>query len=162
MHILEHENKKLEEFNNYLKGRKVAVIGLGVSNIPLISYLYDLKSEVTLFDNKEIDQIDNDLINQIIDYGMNFSFGKDYLKKLEGFDIIFRSPSCLPTVPELVKEAERGAIITTEVEMVLELTPSKVIGVTGSDGKTTTTTLISKVLEAGGYKVFLRKFISYL
>ena len=155
MHILEHENKKLEEFNNYLKGRKVAVIGLGVSNIPLISYLYDLKSEVTLFDNKEIDQIDNDLINQIIDYGMNFSFEKDYLKKLEGFDIIFRSPSCLPTVPELVKEAERGAIITTEVEMVLELTPSKVIGVNGSDGKTTTTTLISKVLEAGGYKVFL-------
>lgn len=155
MHILEYENKKLEEFNNYLKGRKVAVIGLGVSNIPLISYLHDLKSEVTVFDNKEIDQIDNDLINQIIDYGMNFSFGKDYLKKLEGFDIIFRSPSCLPTVPELVKEAERGAIITTEVEMVLELTPSKVIGVTGSDGKTTTTTLISKVLEAGGHKVFL-------
>lgn len=155
MHILEYENKKLEEFNNYLKGRKVAVIGLGVSNIPLISYLHDLKSEVTVFDNKEIDQIDNGLINQIIDYGMNFSFGKDYLKKLEGFDIIFRSPSCLPTVPELVKEAERGAIITTEVEMVLELTPSKVIGVTGSDGKTTTTTLISKVLEAGGYKVFL-------
>lgn len=155
MHILEYENKKLEEFNNYLKGRKVAVIGLGVSNIPLISYLHDLKSEVTVFDNKEIDQIDNDLINQIINYGMNFSFGKDYLKKLEGFDIIFRSPSCLPTVPELVKEAERGAIITTEVEMVLELTPSKVIGVTGSDGKTTTTTLISKVLEAGGHKVFL-------
>ena len=65
MHILEYENKKLEEFNNYLKGRKVAVIGLGVSNIPLISYLHDLKSEVTVFDNKEIDQIDNDLINQI-------------------------------------------------------------------------------------------------
>lgn len=152
---MEYENKKLEEFNNYLRGRKVAVIGLGVSNIPLISYLHNLKSEVTVFDSKEIDQIDNGLINQIIDYGMKFSFGKNYLKKLKGFDIIFRSPSCLPTVPELVEEAERGAIITTEIEMVLELSPSKIIGVTGSDGKTTTTTLIAKVLEAGGYNVFL-------
>jgi UDP-N-acetylmuramoylalanine--D-glutamate ligase len=116
---LEYKNEKLIEFNNYLKGRKVAVIGLGVSNIPLISYLYNLKAEVTIFDNKEIDKIDNGLINQIIDYGMEFSFGKDYLKKLKGFDIIFRSPSCLPTVPELIEEAERGAIITSEIEMVL-------------------------------------------
>ena len=152
---MEYENKKLKEFNNYLSGRKIAVIGLGVSNIPLIDYLHKLKSKVTIFDNKEIDEIDNGLINQIIDYGMEFSFGKNYLKKLKGFDLIFRSPSCLPTIPELVEEAERGAIVTTEIEMVLELTPSKVIGVTGSDGKTTTTTLIAKVLEAGGYKVFL-------
>ena len=70
---------------------------------------------------------------------MSFSFGKGYLDKLVGFDIIFRSPSCLPTVPELVKEAERGAIITTEIEMVIELCPCLVIGITGSDGKTTTT-----------------------
>jgi UDP-N-acetylmuramoylalanine--D-glutamate ligase len=158
---LEYKNEKLIEFNNYLKGRKVAVIGLGVSNIPLISYLYNLKAEVTIFDNKEIDKIDNGLINQIIDYGMEFSFGKDYLKKLKGFDIIFRSPSCLPTVPELIEEAERGAIITSEIEMVLELSPSKIIGITGSDGKTTTTTLIAKVLEAGGYNVFLGGNIGY-
>ena len=156
-----YKNEKLEEFNNYLKKSKVAVIGLGVSNLPLIEYLHKLKANVTVFDNKEIDKIDNNLINQIIDYGMNFSFGKDYLRKLQGFDIIFRSPSCLPTVPELAKEAERGTIVTTEVEMVLELTPSKVIGVTGSDGKTTTTTLISKVLEAGGKKVFLGGNIGY-
>ena len=152
---MEYENKRLREFNNYLDGRKIAVIGLGVSNIPLIDYLHKLKSKVTVFDNKEIDQIDNGLINQIIDYGMDFSFGKDYLKKLKGFDLIFRSPSCLPTIPELEEEANRGALVTTEIEMVLELTPSRVIGVTGSDGKTTTTTLIAKVLEEAGYKVFL-------
>ena len=152
---MEYINKKLEEFNNYLKTSKVAIIGLGVSNIPLISYLHNLGADVTVFDNKEIDQIDNTLLNQIIDYGMSFSFGKNYFDKLVNFDIIFRSPSCLPTVPALMREAERGAIITTEVEMVLELTPSKVIGITGSDGKTTTTTLIAKVLEAAGNKVFL-------
>ena len=62
---MEYENKKLKEFNNYLSGRKIAVIGLGVSNIPLIDYLHKLKSKVTIFDNKEIDQIDNSLINLI-------------------------------------------------------------------------------------------------
>ncbi|MBR3614751.1 MAG: UDP-N-acetylmuramoyl-L-alanine--D-glutamate ligase [Clostridia bacterium] len=148
-------NEKLIEFNNYLRGRKVAVIGLGVSNIPLIDYLHDLKSNVTFFDGREIDDIDKNIVDKIVNYGMNFSFGKGYLEKLVGFDIIFRSPSCLPTVPELLKEAERGAIITTEIEMVIELCPCLVIGITGSDGKTTTTTLISEIIKENGYTCFL-------
>ena len=148
-------NEKLIEFNNYLRGRKVAVIGLGVSNIPLIDYLHDLKSEVTFFDSREIDDIDKKIVDKIVDYGMTFSFGKGYLEKLVGFDIIFRSPSCLPTVPELAKEAERGAIITTEIEMVIELCPCLVIGITGSDGKTTTTTLISEIIKEDGHTCFL-------
>ena len=74
---------------------------------------------------------------------------------LFGFDIIFRSPSCLPNHPALIAEAQRGAIVTTEVEMVIELCPCKVIGVTGSDGKTTTTTLISEILKSANYNVFL-------
>lgn len=148
-------NEKLIEFNNYLRGRKVAVIGLGVSNIPLIDYLHDLKSEVTFFDSREIDDIDKKIVDKIVDYGMSFSFGKGYLEKLVGFDIIFRSPSCLPTVPELEKEAKRGAIITTEIEMVIELCPCLVIGITGSDGKTTTTTLISEIIKEEGHTCFL-------
>ena len=152
---MDYENKKLIEFNNYLRGRKVAVIGLGVSNIPLIDYLHDLKSNVTFFDGREIDEIDKNIVDKIVNYGMSFSFGKGYLEKLVGFDIIFRSPSCLPTVPELAKEAERGAIITTEVEMVIELCPCLVIGITGSDGKTTTTTLISEIIKEDGKNCFL-------
>lgn len=148
-------NEKLIEFNNYLKGRNVAVIGLGVSNIPLIDYLHNIGSIVTVFDSKEIDDIDNKILDKIINYGMSFSLGKEYLKKLTGFDLIFRSPSCLPTVPELEKEAKRGAIITTEIEMVIELTPGLVIGVTGSDGKTTTTTLIYEILKEDGYNCYL-------
>ncbi len=152
---MEYINEKLIEFNQYLKGKKVAIIGVGVSNIPLIDYLHDLKSEVMVFDGKEIDDIDKRIVDKLVDYGMLFSFGKNYLDKLIGFDIIFRSPSCLPTVPELVKEAERGAIITTEVEMVIELCPGLVIGVTGSDGKTTTTTLIYEILKEEGYNCFV-------
>ena len=152
---LEYINEKLIEFNNYLRGKKVAIIGVGVSNLPLIDYLHDLKSEVTVFDGKEIDNIDKKVVDKLVDYGMMFSFGKNYLDKLVGFDIIFRSPSCLPTVPELQKEAERGAIITTEVEMVIELCPGLVIGVTGSDGKTTTTTLIYEILKEEGYHTYV-------
>lgn len=152
---MDYINEKLLEFNNYLKGRKVAVIGLGVSNIPLIDYLHNYKSNVTLFDAREIDDIDKNVIDTIVNYGMKFYFGKGYLDNLIGFDIIFRSPSCLPTTPELIKEAERGAIITTEVEMVVELAPCLVIGVTGSDGKTTTTTLIYEILKEDGYNCYL-------
>lgn len=148
-------NEKLNEFNIYLKNRKVAVIGLGVSNLPLIDYLHDLKSNVTVFDKRNIDDIDKEVISKITNYGMEFSLGENYLSKLNGFDIIFRSPSCLPTTPELRAEAERGALVTTEIEMVIEMTPATVIGITGSDGKTTTTTLISEIVKAGGYKCFL-------
>ena len=99
---MEYINEKLIEFNQYLTGKKVAIIGIGVSNLPLIDYLHDLKAEVTVFDGKEIDDIDKRIVDKLVDFGMMFSFGKSYLDKLVGFDIIFRSPSCLPTVPELV------------------------------------------------------------
>lgn len=152
---MEYINEKLIEFNNYLRGRKVAIIGLGVSNIPLIDYLHNLKSNVTVFDGRDIEEIDKTLIDKIVNYGMCLSLGKGYLQRLVGFDFIFRSPSCLPTVPELLAEAERGAIVTTEVEMVIELAPCKVIGVTGSDGKTTTTTLIYEILKQQGHTCHL-------
>ncbi len=152
---MEYVNEKLVEFNHYLSGRKVAVIGLGVSNLPLIDYLYELKAQVTVFDRTDIKDINRTIVRKITNYGMGMSFGENYLEKLVGFDIIFRSPSCLPTTPELMAEAERGAIITTEIEMVIELCPGKVIGVTGSDGKTTTTTLIAEILKSAEYNVFL-------
>ena len=148
-------NKKLEEFNKYLNGKKVAIIGLGVSNIPLIGYLNKYKADVTVFDNKEIDEIDKKVMDEVVSHGMKFSLGKNYLSNLKGFDLIFRSPSCLPTTLELVEEAQRGAIITTEIEMVIELCPGFVIGVTGSDGKTTTSTLIYKILKEKGYNCYL-------
>ena len=152
---MEYENKKLQEFNKYLNGKKVAIIGLGVSNLPLIEYLNKYKADVTVFDSKEIDNINKDAIDKIVSHGMKFYFGKNYLSNLKGFDLIFRSPSCLPTKLELVEEAQRGAIITTEVEMVLELCPGLTIGITGSDGKTTTSTIIYKILQNKGYNCYL-------
>lgn len=148
-------NEKLEEFNKYLNKRKVAIIGLGVSNIPLLDYLYENNARVTVFDDKEIDQIPKDVMDKITKYTFAFSFGKNSLSKLVGFDLIFRSPSCLPTNPSLSAEADRGAIVTSEIEMLMKMCPCKIIGVTGSDGKTTTTSLISCILKKAGYKCFL-------
>lgn len=152
---MDYINGKLIEFNNYLKGRRVALIGLGISNIPLIDYLHDVGAVVTVFDKKEVSYIDRKVIEKIINYGMEYYFGEDYFDELDEFDMIFRSPSCLPTNPDLMREARRGAIITTEVEMFLELCPCKVIGVTGSDGKTTTASLIYEILKKAGYNCYL-------
>ena len=148
-------NTKLEEFENYLKYRKVAIIGIGVSNIPLIDYLYSKKAIVTVFDDREIDELPKDVINKITNYGFKFSFGKNSLEKLHNFNLIFRSPSCLPTRKELEDEAKNGAIVTTEIELFMKMCPAKIIGVTGSDGKTTTTSLINAILQKAGYKTFL-------
>ena len=149
------ENEKLEEFNNYIRFRKVAVIGLGVSNLPLLDYLHEQKARVTVFDQRNIEDISKDIMDKITQYAFEFSLGENYLSKLNGFDLIFRSPSCLPTVPELEKEAQRGAIVTTEIELLIKMCPAKIIGVTGSDGKTTTTSLIYAILKDAGYNAWL-------
>lgn len=147
-------NTKLEEFNNSLKNKRVAVIGLGVSNKPLIEYLYNLQAEITVFDNKEEEKIDAEILKQLEKYQINKSFGKNYLSKLKGFDIIFKSPSCRADLPEIEEEVKNGAKLTSEIELVLELSPSTIIGVTGSDGKTTTTSLIYEILK-NKYKCYL-------
>ena len=149
------ENEKLKEFNEYIRFRRIAVIGLGVSNLPLLDYLYEKKAQVTVFDERTIDEISKEIVNKITEYGFEFSFGKNCLEKLQGFNIIFRSPSCLPTRKELQDESNRGAIVTTEVEMLMEMCPCKMIGVTGSDGKTTTTSMINAILQKAGYNTFL-------
>ena len=152
---MEYENKKLKEFEDYIRFRKIAIIGLGVSNIPLIDYMYEKKAKVTVFDDREFEKIPEEITKKIENYKFEYSFGKDNLKKLKNFDIIFRSPSCLPTRVELVEEEKRGALVTTEIEMLMKMCPCKIVGVTGSDGKTTTTSLIYSILKEAGYNTYL-------
>lgn len=149
------KNEKLEEFENYIKSKKVAIIGLGVSNIPLIDYMYERHAKVTIFDNRKKEEIPSEISEKIERYGFDFIGGKDNLKELKNFDIIFRSPSCLPTKPELVAESERGAIITTEIEMLMKMSQAKVIGITGTEGKTTTSSIIHAIINQSGQKCYL-------
>lgn len=148
-------NEKLIELNEFFKKSKIAIIGLGVSNIPLLDYMHNLKANVTVFDDREIEKIPKEILDKVTEYSFEFSYGVNSLNKLNGFDIIFRSPSCMPTRKELKLEEERGAIVTTEIEMFMKVFPGKIIGVTGSDGKTTTTTLIYEILKANGYNCYL-------
>ena len=151
---MEYTNKELNEFNENIKGKKVAIIGLGISNKPLIEYLYNLGAIITVFDNRTQEKIDEDIWNKVVEYNLKYSVGENYLSKLVGFDYIFRSPSCRPDLPEIEAEVKKGAILTSEIELVLKLTPSKTVGITGSDGKTTTTSLIYEILKKK-YKCFL-------
>lgn len=150
-------NDKLVEFNQFLVGRKVAIIGLGVSNIPLLDYLYEHHAKVTVFDNRNIEQIPKEIMDKITQYTFEFSLGEDNLTKLVGFELIFRSPSCMPNQPALEEEEKRGAIVTSEIEMLMEMAPCKIIGVTGSDGKTTTTSLIYAILIRSRVPLLFRR-----
>lgn len=151
---MEYINEKLNEFNKNIKGKKVAIIGLGISNKPLIECLYNLGAKITVFDNRIQEKIDEDIWNKVIEFKLKYYLGEDYLANLKGFDFIFRSPSCRPDLPEIEEEVKNGAILTSEIEMVLKLAPCRTIGITGSDGKTTTTSLIYEILKRK-YKCFL-------
>jgi len=145
-------NNKLLEFKNDIKGKRVGLLGVGISNLPVVKYLNSLGANVVLFD-KNIN-----LLNEheaLKELNLECHLGEDYLKHLAGLDYIFRSPGIRPFYPELEEAKENGTIITSEIEMLIHLSPCKIIAVTGSDGKTTTTTLISKFLEKAGHKVWL-------
>lgn len=148
-------NEKLEEFKKDIKGKYVAIMGMGVSNTPLIRYLMDLDANITVFDKKTEDELGKSLIEEYVLQGVQFSLGENYLDNLHGYDIIFRSPGIRPDIEPIQKEVDRGAFLTSEIEKLIELTPSKVIGITGSDGKTTTTTLIYMMLKEEGYNCYL-------
>lgn len=149
------KNKRLEEFENYIKEKKIAIIGMGVSNIPLLDYFHDLNENVTIFDQRAVENINEVAIQKINEYQFKLINGQNALKELVGFDIIFRSPSCRPDIPEILKEIERGAILTSEIEMVLKLCPGKIIGITGTEGKTTTTSIIYEIIKESGKTCFL-------
>ena len=148
-------NKKLEEFEKSLERKKVAIIGLGVSNMPLLKYMYEKNAKVTIFDNREMDAIPKDYLAEVMKYEFDYEFGENALNNLKGFDIIFRSPSYMPTIKELVQAKKQGALVTSEIEMLMEMCEGTVIGITGSDGKTTTTSLIYEILKQKGYKCYL-------
>ena len=149
---MEYKNEKLEEFNNFLDGKQVAIIGMGVSNIPLLDYFYDKNAKVTVFSTNALS---DEIMAKINKYRYEVELGEDNLSRLKGFDIIFRSPSALPTKHEFQSAVKKGAILTSEIEMVLKLAPCKIIGVTGTEGKTTTTSLIYEICKKVGYNCFL-------
>ena len=152
-----YRNEKLEQYKNFLRGKSCAVLGIGVSNIPLIKFLLESGAIVTARDKKDLSALSENPaldIENLTKKGVRFVTGEEYLSDLSE-QVIFKTPGLRTDVSEIVGARSRGAVITSEMEAFLSLCPSKIIAVTGSDGKTTTTTLVAKILEKAGYTVHL-------
>lgn len=146
-------NQKLDSFKKEMKDKKVTVIGIGISNLPLIKYLVSLGANVNARDKRTREDM-GEVCGELEKMGVTLTLGENYLKDLTG-EIIFKTPGMRYDVAELCAARESGSIVTSEMEVFFELCPSHIIGITGSDGKTTTTTIIHKSLEKAGYKTWL-------
>ncbi len=144
---------KFQAFKKYVKDKNITVVGIGISNLPLIKLLSECGAVITACDKRTEAELGK-TASELKEIGVKLSLGENYLDNLSG-EIIFKTPGMRFDLPQLVKAKENGSIITSEMEVFFEVCPSKIIGVTGSDGKTTTTTLIYKILTESGYKCHL-------
>ena len=147
-----------DQWYQKLPGASCAVIGLGISNRPLIELLLRLGARVTARDRKTEEAL-GEYALRLKEQGVALRLGEAYLEDLEE-EILFRAPGLRPDLPAFVEAVKRGAILSSEIELFLEMTPATVLGITGSDGKTTTTTVAGEILRAesartGGGRVFV-------
>lgn len=146
-------NSRINDYFASLKNKKVAFIGLGRSNLPLIEMFCRARAKVFACDSRDESAIgENAQLAKT--YGASLSLGKNYLDNLD-VDMVFRTPGMNYNNPALISMRNRGVLVTSEMELFFELCPCKIIAVTGSDGKTTTTTIIAELLKAQGYAVHL-------
>ena len=145
----------IEQLEKLIQGKKVAFIGAGVSHKRCIEQFVELGAQVTLCDQKKSIEDFGDYADTLRRLNVALSLGEHYTDGFAGQDIIMRTPGYEYLKPELQAAKAAGAMVTSEVELFFEFCPCEIVAVTGSDGKTTTTTLISKMFEAAGRKVFL-------
>lgn len=141
----------IPEFTKAAKGKKAEVLGLGVSNLPLIDFLLSCGMRVCARDRKSREELGK-TASDLEGKGVTLITGDNYLDGIDG-DYVFRSPGIRPDVAQIAAAVRKGAILTSEMELFFDLCPARTVAVTGSDGKTTTTTLISLLLKEAGYRV---------
>ena len=143
----------IHEFYRSLKGKTVAFCGIGGSNLPLVKIFVQKEAYVTARDRRSREQL-GETAEELERLGVRLKLGDDYLGDLNE-EIIFRTPGMKYYLPELSEARRRGAAVTSEMEVFFDLCPCKIIAVTGSDGKTTTTTILAEMLKASGKTVHL-------
>ena len=146
-------NSKFEEYFSSLKDKKIAVLGLGVSNRPLVRLLLEFGCDVIGCDKTPREKLDDEVL-ALEKAGCKLHVGETYLDGVEA-DIVFRTPGMHPANPAIEALRARGAEVTSEMEVFFEVCPCTLLAVTGSDGKTTTTTLVAEMLKAAGKTVWL-------
>lgn len=146
-------DKRIENFFKSMNGKKIAFCGIGTSNLPLIELFIKYGASVTACDRRTREQL-GDSADVAQKAGAKLSLGDDYLKNLD-VDIVFRTPGMRYYMDELVEMRNRGVVVTSEMEVFFDLCPCKIYAITGSDGKTTTTSIIAQMLQAQGKTVHL-------
>lgn len=145
--------QRITDFFEMLKTKRVALVGFGVTNNGIAKMLAAKGVDVTIHDRQERAEL-GDVCDEMEKAGVQLSLGYDYLRRLRE-DIIFRAPGVPFDLPELTAARKEGKVVTSDLEMFFDLCPCPIIGITGSDGKTTTTTLIAEMLRAEGKTVHL-------
>lgn len=143
----------LDSYFSALRGKRVAVLGIGVSNRPLIRLLLSYGIAVVACDKTPREALDSEVLD-LEAQGAELHLGPDYLAHLTA-DVVFRTPGMHPENPTLVQLRQQGSVVTSEMEAFFSLCPCEIIAVTGSDGKTTTTTLIAEILKHAGRTVWV-------
>jgi len=138
-------NERLQKFYRDIAQKTVSVIGLGISNLPVIDFLLSCGADVVARDRKDETSLGAETVQALKDKGVRLRLGAEYLDDLCE-DIIIKSPGIRPDLDEFKQATAKGSALTSEMELFLALCPATVFAVTGSDGKTTTTTLIYKML----------------
>lgn len=146
-------NSKVNTFFDNIKGKRVCFVGIGTSNLPLIEMFSKKGAIVSACDRKSFDELGGNGI-RAREAGAELILGENYLENIDT-DILFRSPGTPFYKPELESLKSKGVIVTSEMEVFFDLCPCKIIAITGSDGKTTTTSIIAEMLKKQGKKVHL-------
>lgn len=138
-----------------LKGEKIGVLGLGVEGFVSAAYLHKLGAVVTVLEQKNEEDISQETRTNLKNLGVQFRFGKRYKDDLQSFDIIVRSPGVKLSQTERDELKKHNTIVTSQTQLFLELCPARVIGVTGTKGKGTTSSLIYEMLKASDLDAYL-------
>ncbi|MBE6947859.1 MAG: UDP-N-acetylmuramoyl-L-alanine--D-glutamate ligase [Ruminococcaceae bacterium] len=146
-------NTPFDTYFENLRGKAVAVLGLGVSNRPLVRLLLEYGCCVSGGDRTEREKLDAEVL-ELEKLGCRLYLGEHFYEEMTA-DVVFRTPGMHPDSPAVKTLRECGATVTSEMEAFFEVCPCDIVAVTGSDGKTTTTTLISEMLKAEGKTVWL-------
>ena len=145
---------KAEAFFEGMRGKRVSICGIGANNTPVIHQFLEAGAHVTACDRRSREQL-GAAVEPLEQAGARLLLGDGYLDQLTDADLILRTPGMKPYLPAFEKAREAGIPVTSEMELFFELCPAPIYAVTGSDGKTTTTTIIAGLLSAAGRTVYL-------
>lgn len=137
------------------QNKKVAILGLGIEGLTAAQFLHKKGALIYVLDRRQKGEIEQDFVTQIEKIGGEFRLGKDYLQNLTDYNILVRSPGVWRLIPELIAAEKAGVVITSQTKLFFDFCPCPIIGVTGTKGKGTTSTLIYKMLKEAGEDAYL-------